>query len=543
MARKSRYTPDVPNIAEMARLYTNRTGIYARISRSDGDDISESIKNQIKICENFIRRSDDLVLFEIYQDDNYSGSTINRPAFQKMLEDLHDGVINCVVVKDVSRIGRDYLVAGDILLHDFPEWGVRFVSINDDYDSVNDKNHWNLDLILKTVMHDRVVKDTAKKINSAIEAKMQEGTYLPASVSVPYGYIKDTANITYIPDPETSGVVKKIYELCVQGFGSTQIGLQLDKEGIPCPGKLKYLRGQSKDPKYANAPWNKKTIRAILTDPVYIGNRVHGKTKKEDQTVIENAHPAIISKELFDQVQSIMESRQINSSTNSKRPETAANHKDIFLGKLICAECGEPMFADKRCSRAGSNTPSQIFYECKTYKKSSRGKCSSHYLTDAVLTEIVERAIQHNTNYVLKSSACAKVLSDCNTKIHELKWKLVSLRRQDEHLQAKLSETYDLYMAGKIPKSELRTHLDPISNELQSTEKWIEQIAAERKAAEQEYYNMNFCQQAFLNYDKTHTLTKDIADAMIDRIEVHSNKDVVVFFKFVGVHFKDSATK
>ena len=188
MARKSRYTPDVPNIAEMAKLYTNRTGIYARISRSDGDDISESIKNQIKICENFIRRSDDLVLCEIYQDDNYSGSTINRPAFQKMLEDLHDGVINCVVVKDVSRIGRDYLVAGDILLHDFPEWDVRFVSINDHYDSADDdKDRWNLALILKTVMHDRVVKDTAKKISSAIEAKREKGTYLPASVSVPYG--------------------------------------------------------------------------------------------------------------------------------------------------------------------------------------------------------------------------------------------------------------------------------------------------------------------------------------------------------------------
>ena len=238
-----------------------------------------------------------------------------------------------------------------------------------------------------------------------------------------------------------------------------------------------------------------------------------------------------------------MESRQVNSSTNSKRPDIAPNHKNIFLGKLVCAECGEPMYADKRCSRAGSNTPSQIFYECKTYKKSSRGKCSSHYLTDAVLTEIVERAIQHNTNYVLKSSACAKALSDCNTKTHELKWKLVSLRRQEEHLQAKMSETYDLYMAGKIPKSELRTHLNPISNEQKSTEKWIEQIAAERKAAEQEYYNMNFCQQAFLNYDKTHTLTKDIADAMFDRIEVRANKDVVVHFKFVGVYFTDSAQK
>lgn len=201
------------------------------------------------------------------------------------------------------------------------------------------------------------------------------------------------------------------------------------------------------------------------------------------------------------------------------------------------------MYADKRCSRAGSSTPSQIFYECKTYKKSSRGKCSSHYLTDAVLTEIVERAIQHNTNHVLKSSACAKALSNCNTKINELKWKLVSLRRQEESLRSKMGETFDLYMAGKIAKSEFRTHFDPISDEQKSTEKWIEQIAAEKKSAEQKYYEMNFCQQAFLNYDKTHTLTKDIADAMIDRIEVHANKDVVVYFKFEGVYFTDSALK
>lgn len=201
------------------------------------------------------------------------------------------------------------------------------------------------------------------------------------------------------------------------------------------------------------------------------------------------------------------------------------------------------MYADKRCSRAGSSTPSQIFYQCKTYTKSSRTQCSSHYLTDAVLTEIVEQAIQHNTNYVLRSSACAKALSDCSAKLEELKWKLASLRRQEEHLQAKMTETYDLYMAGKIAKSELRTHLDPISNEQRSTEKWIEQIAAERKAAEQKYCDMNFCQQAFLNYGKTHTLTKDIADAMIDRIEVHANKSVTVYFKFEGVYFTDTPLK
>ena len=112
MSRKSRYTPDVPNIADMAKLYTNKTGIYARISRADGDNASESIANQLKICDSFIRRNDDLVRVRTYVDDGRSGYNINRPGFQKMLEDIHDGVINCVVVKDVSRIGRDYIMVG-----------------------------------------------------------------------------------------------------------------------------------------------------------------------------------------------------------------------------------------------------------------------------------------------------------------------------------------------------------------------------------------------------------------------------------------------
>ena len=169
MSRKSRYTPDVSNIADMAKLYTNKTGIYARISHADGDDVSESIANQLKICDSFIRRNDDLVRVRTYVDDGRSGYSINRPGFQKMLEDLHDGVINCVVVKDVSRIGRDYIMVGDLLLNDFPEMGVRFVSINDNYDNVNSKEDlWSLELILKTLMHDRVTKDNSKKIKTAV---------------------------------------------------------------------------------------------------------------------------------------------------------------------------------------------------------------------------------------------------------------------------------------------------------------------------------------------------------------------------------------
>ncbi len=556
MARKSRYSNDIPDLALMTRAYKNRTGIYARVSRADGDSTSESIKNQIQICQKHIRMSDDLVCVQIYQDEGESGLDFDRPGFRKMMNDIHDGTINCVVVKDVSRIGRDYIDVGKLLLQDFPQMGVRFVSVNDNYDNVDNQDDlWNMDLILKTVLHNWESKSTSQRIITAIEAKVQRGEYLPASGSILYGYRKDSQNNTYAPDPETSPVVEKIYTLFCTGMTYTEIGKQLDSEGIPCPGKLKHLRGQSKNAKYADALWNRKTIREILCDQVYIGNRVHGKmkksapgknkqyTSKDDWTIVFNAHPAIISQEQFSAVQDIIANGHTDSPAQSKRPDAAPSLKDVLLGKLVCADCGEPLYADKRCSRAASNTPSQIYYQCRTYKKSKRTQCSNHYLTDSVLTEIVDRAIYYNTNYILNSDVCCQVVSDCGNRLETLKWKIRSLRQKLDHLERETDSLFANYTEGSINTSEFKQQHAIFKEERHNTEKWLDQIVAERKETERNYYSMQFCRQAFINYAATHELTKDIADAMIDRIEVYANKDVIVYFKFEGVLFTDTASK
>ena len=174
MARKSRHSNDIPDLALMTRAYANRTGIYARVSRADGDSTSESIKNQIQICQKHIHMSDDLVCVQVYQDDGESGLDFDRPGFRKMINDIHDGTINCVVVKDVSRIGRDYIDVGKLLLQDFPQMGVRFVSVNDNYDNVDNRGDlWNMDLILKTVLHNWESKSNSQRIITAIEAKVE----------------------------------------------------------------------------------------------------------------------------------------------------------------------------------------------------------------------------------------------------------------------------------------------------------------------------------------------------------------------------------
>lgn len=556
MARKSRYANNIPDIALMTRAYTNRTGIYARISRADGDSTSESIKNQIQICQKHIHMSEDLVCVQIYQDDGESGLDFDRPGFRKMMNDIHDGTINCVIVKDVSRIGRDYIDVGKLLLQDFPQMGVRFVSVNDNYDNVNDQDGlWSLDLILKTVLHNWESKSTSQRIITAIEAKVQRGEYLPASGSIPYGYLKDAENKTYTPDPETIPVVQKIYTLFCTGMTYTEIAKQLNSEGIPCPGKLKYLRGHSKNSKYADALWNRKTIREILCDQVYIGNRIHGKMKKsapgknkqytseDDWTIVFNAHPAIISQEQFAAVQDIISNGHTDSPEQSKRPDAAPSLKDVLLEKLVCADCGEPLYADKRCSRAASNTPSQIYYQCRTYKKSKRTQCSNHYLTDSVLTEIVDQAIYYNTNYILNSDVCCQIVSDCENSLETLKWKIHSLRQKLECLDRETDRLFVSYTEGSLNSSAFKQQHAIIKEERNNTEKWLDQIIAERKKTEQNYYSMQFCRQGFINYATTHELTKDIADVMIDRIEVHANKDVVIYFKFEGVQFTDTSSK
>ncbi|MGN1026924.1 MAG: recombinase family protein [Faecousia sp.] len=556
MARKSRYANDVPDIALMTKAYANRTGIYARVSRSDGDPTSESIKNQIQICQKYIRMSDDLVCVQIYQDDGESGLGFDRPGFRKMMNDIHDGTINCVIVKDVSRMGRDYIGVGKLLLQDFPQLGVRFVSVNDNYDNVDTQDDlWNMDIILKTVLHNRESESTSQRIITAIEAKVQKGEYLPASGSIPYGYLKDTENNTYIPDTETSPVVQKIYALFSTGMTYTEIAKQLNSEGIPCPGKLKYLRGYSKDSKYSDALWNRKTIREILCDQVYIGNRVHGKMKKsapgkikhytseDDWTIVSNAHPAIISREQFAAVQDIIASRNTDSPVQSKRPDAAPSLKESLLGKLICADCGEPLYADKRCSRAASNAPSQIYYQCRTYKKSKRMQCSNHYLTDAALTEIIDRAVYYNTSYILNSEVCCQIVSNCENRLEALKWKIHSLRQKLEYLDRETDRLFVNYTEGSIHSSEFKQQHTIIKEERHNTEKWLDQIVTECKKTEKHYYSMQFCRQGFINYSMTHKLTKEIADVMIDRIEVHANKDVIVYFKFEGVQFSDTSSK
>lgn len=189
MARKSRYQNTPETSASPTSL--TKTGIYTRISVPDGDNVSESIANQIKITMNYINHSEDLEYVKNYTDDGYTGQNFDRPGFYQMMQDIKDGLINCIIVKDISRLGRNYLAVGKLLLEDFPEMGIRFISIIDCYDSIAKNDDIELRVILQSIIDQKVSTDTSKRVTSAIDAKKKAGTFLPPSGSIPYGYLRD----------------------------------------------------------------------------------------------------------------------------------------------------------------------------------------------------------------------------------------------------------------------------------------------------------------------------------------------------------------
>ena len=221
MARKSRVQkrvlPEEPIVQWKA-------GVYARVSVSDNREHGESILNQLKLAQEVLLSKPEITFVKNYIDDGYSGMNFNRAAFQSMLKDLESGIINCVIVKDISRIGRDYLGVGRLLQETFPVMEVRFISINDNYDNVDDIGQLlSLEMIIQSVMHYRTALDISKKITSAIDAKVQTGTFLPAAGSIPYGYLRDSKNNTYAIDQEVRSIIQRIFELRANGLGKNRL--------------------------------------------------------------------------------------------------------------------------------------------------------------------------------------------------------------------------------------------------------------------------------------------------------------------------------
>ncbi len=374
--------------------------MYLRLSRDDEDkdgqikSESNSIRSQRELIKSFIREQEDIELYDSYVDDGFTGSNFDRPDFIRMMEDVEAGRVNCVIVKDLSRFGRDYIEAGRYIQKVFPSLGVRFIAITDHYDSLSaDSGEINIVLPVKNFINDSYCRDISTKVKSQLHIKRKNGEYIaPFAV---YGYRKaDNNRNQLVIDEYAADIVRKIFEWKIEGYALTAIADRLNELGILSPREYKKSLGMNFEGGFKGAEqskWGAVAVKRILQNEVYLGNLVQGKTEKVNYKVkkciekaeadwdrVENTHEPIIFSEQFQVVQNLMQS------------DGRKNQDEIspYVGILFCADCREQMV--RRVNRYKNSK--RVYYICST---KNRGEgCSRHSIEEETLKEIVENTIR-----------------------------------------------------------------------------------------------------------------------------------------------------
>lgn len=545
MARKSRYKESTSLEFKSPIIY--RAGIYRRISDEE-DKKEESLENQQKIILDFLKDYSDIQVIEVYTDNGFTGMNYQRPGFQKMFKDILSGKINCVIVKDVSRLGRHYILTSEFIEQIFPKLKIRLICVNDAFDTLKPSlDSESLLMPFRIITNDMYAKDTSKKIKSAIRAKITSEEFLPASGSIPYGYIRNAEKCAFDVDCETAVVVLRIYEMRAKGMKYNAIAALLNKEGIPSPLKIRCLRGMTKNPKGEKALWSHKTIRAITNDSVYIGNRIHGKLgrnslnekkvkkSKEEWIVIEHAHPSIVSKELFTIVQEVNLKELDRFNSFKKCPDAEFDCREILRGKIFCGDCMNMMKGLKGVQRDKSHLPARIFFECSNYHRPGHLECCSHYIRQddivKALKDFLSKQIEIAVDIekmILEIQGSPQMLK----KHEKIKSELQSIGTRRRNMQLKIEKLLSDFIEGDISKEEykcLKEKYTQINELIIKEENKIKYKESELN------HNLNLAKKWTLEIKRCGSIAeidKEIIDALIRQILIYKNKKIMIYSNF-----------
>ncbi len=432
-----------------------RVAGYVRLSREDGDKSeSDSIGNQRKLILDFIEGREGCALYDMYVDDGCTGIHFERPSFRRMLADIEAGYVNCVVVKDLSRFGRDYIDTGKYLERYFPAHGVRFISITDHIDS--DVQSYDMLLPIKNIFNEQYARDISKKIHASMQTKQKAGEFIGAFAS--YGYQKSPADKNrLIPDEYAAGVVRRIFALYCSGYGKSRIAGLLNEEGIVCPSVYKQQNGE----RYRNSNrldstsyWTYSTVNRILQNELYIGNMVQGRKSQEmrgrakakkraDWVVVPDTHEPLIDRETWEKTRELLQRR-------TRNPDMKTN-KGIFAGFLKCGDCGRALVKKAGGSGHGEGMPR---YYCGTYVRSGRRYCTPHAVSHNVLEDIVRRELRAVLESVDLEEIVAGLEEEGTQQAPSGKKEAGRLQTELERIRRLKQSLYEDYREGLLSREE-----------------------------------------------------------------------------------------
>ena len=520
------------------------TALYERLSQEDKlEGESNSIANQKKILERYCREHGITAYRHYDEDDGYSGTNFNRPGFQRMLADIKAGKIKRVIVKDMSRFGRDYLQVGFYTDMLFPDFGVHFIAVNDGVDSTRGENEFTA---IRNVFNEMYARDTSKKIRATWQSKGKSGEHL--TTIPPYGYMKDPDNKKkWIIDEEAAAVVQQIFALCVSGMGPTQIAKWLEKHEIYNPTAYSQAKGRPVTNKPTANPykWTNETVSRMLEKIEYLGHTVNFKTRKQsykskkklwndpsEWVIFENTQPPIVEESVFLIVQ---------NKRKSRRRPTKMGDMGIFSGLLYCAECGGKMY---QC-RATNFTEEQKYFICSTYRK-GKDLCTTHSIKNVVLYEIVLKNLREAIDYVTEYEA-EFVQEAADSRLRERDAEFSRKRETLSKAENRIAELDNLFkhlyednVTGKLSDERFIKMSHDYELEQSNLKAMAEVLREEIKQQEKQKTNV----KAFISAVKKYTDMQQLDAAMlrefIDRIEVsHTDKksktrEITIVYNFIG---------
>ena len=511
---------------------------YVRLSREDGDkEESNSVTGQKDLIRDYMTRHPELRECGMKVDDGFTGSNFDRPAFQEMMAEVKAGKINCIVVKDLSRFGRDHLEAGEYLERIFPFLGVRFIAINDNYDSMN-SNSESDELIVpfKNLINEAYCRDTSIKIRSQLEIKRRRGDFI-GSFAV-FGYRKDPADRhRLLVDDYAAEVVRDIFAWKLDGLSAGDIAARLSAAGIPTPMDYKQSQGMNYSTSFRikeKSEWSAGMILRILKNPVYTGVLEQGRVTtpsyrvkrlvnkpREEWAVVENCHEAIINYYDFESVQKAL--------ALDARTTESGKAVDLFSGMVNCGECGGAMI--KKTVPSGKKK--YTYYVCATHKNEKT--CFSHGIRDTALTEIVLEFLKKHIRDVID---LADLLAMTDTaqlqkaKVQKLRERLDTKEAEIDRYQRLLRSLYESLADGLIDQSEYQNLKKSYTNRRAQAE---EQANAIREEMEQE---INHSDQGlgwieeFRRYQNIEVLDRSIVVRLIERVLIFRDRRVDIVYRW-----------
>lgn len=525
---------------ETTNIIQYNAAAYVRLSKEDLISISgartesNSISNQKQLILDFVKDKADITIVSIREDDGYTGTDYDRPDFQRMMDDIRAGIVNCVIVKDLSRFGREYINAGKYIDRLFPYYGVRLISINDGIDTITRSSADDFNIMVKNLMNDNYCRDISIKIRSQLQVKRKNGEFIGAFA--PYGYEKSEEDKNkLVIDVYAAEVVRDIFRWKLEGINQNVIARRLNDNGILSPMEYKRSQGSTYKTSFktkSKAQWTALAVRRVLTNPVYVGTLVQGittrpnykiKTKivneKDKWIVVENAHEAIIEPRRFLLVQRLLE----------LDTRTSPNEERVFplAGLLYCNDCKGPMIRKTQVD----NGKKFYYYTCGNHKNT--GTCSSHRISVSQLEDTVLILLQEHIRLLMELDACLKSISGSPRKklsIRKAEDRLIAVEAEIERYRRLKVSAYEDMKDGVLSKDDYLDIKEQYEARIADA-----QLAEEQVRREINLYleNGNAPQQwiqDFLEYRNIQSLTRSVAVECIESIVIYEDKRIELTF-------------